>query len=117
MSFSSPTATRKSPLLHQRKTVRYQCAPATTGRLFSPGDTEFTWAWIKDISTRGLGLLLPRPLDIDQQIVIQVRSASTNQKLDLTGQVRHVTVLPSREWLIGCEFATPLTEETLDDLL
>ena len=41
---------------NRRATVRYRCAPATVGKVFSANDHEFQRAWIQDLSLTGLGM-------------------------------------------------------------
>jgi hypothetical protein len=103
--------------INQRATVRYQCAPATPGRVVLAEDHEFQRAWIQDLSTRGIGLCMSRPLKTGTFLAIQLKSASQNRTYELTGTVIHATALPAGDFLVGCEFLTHISAEDLEALL
>src|SRR5207302_11086870 len=63
----------KSPWINQRATVRYQCAPATAGRVACAEDCEFQRAWVLDLSSKGIGLELARALPIGTLIIVQLK--------------------------------------------
>ena len=47
-----------NPAKNRRATVRYQCAPATSAKVYAAEDITFQVAWIMDLSKTGAGLLL-----------------------------------------------------------
>jgi hypothetical protein len=101
---------------NHRATVRYQCAPATSGRVVLDGDFEFQRAWVLDLSTRGVGLYMPRAVRTGTALVIQLKSS--NEKLyELPARVVHATEMPAGDFRVGCEFTTGLSNEDLDALL
>lgn len=100
---------------NRRATVRYQCAPATAGRLYSGDAHEFQLAWVQDLSVAGVGLVVSRPLPAGTQVHIQLRADA--HVFQLLGRVVHATEQPSGDWLIGCELVNRLTNEDLDFLL
>ncbi len=103
---------------YQRVTVRYRCAPATTGKLCISEDEEFQRAWILNISKTGVGLTLSRPLSPGTFVVIHMRQTDDRSKVhELPAHVMHATVLTTSDWLIGCELITPLTSDELDAFL
>mgnify|MGYP001569996043 CR=1 FL=1 len=105
---------RLAPRNH-RATVRYRCAPATTGKLYLAGDLEYQRAWIVNLSQRGLGATMTRPLPIGACITIQMRGP--HGVVELPAQVVQVTCQNPSEWLIGCELVRPLSNDELETLL
>jgi len=102
---------------NQRALVRYQCAPATPGRILLPEDHEFQKGWVLDLSLKGVGVLLPKPIKTGTLLVIQIKSITQKKTYDLAAHVAHSTLQSSGDWLIGCELIKPLVHEELDDLL
>ena len=100
---------------NHRATVRYQCAPAASGRVSLPGDHEVQRAWLQDLSQGGIGMLLRRPLPEGAEIVISVKAAE--QAFQLPARVVRSNQLANGDYLIGCEFVHSLTNEDLDQLL
>jgi len=101
---------------NQRATVRYQCAPATSGRVVLAADYEFQRAWVLDLSTRGVGLSMSRPVKLGTSLVVQLKTSS--QKMyKLSAHVVHATPMPAGDFRIGCEFFTPIGPDDLDALL
>jgi len=101
---------------NQRATVRYQCAPATSGRVVLAADYEFQRAWVLDLSTRGVGLSMSRPVKLGTPLLIQLKSS--NQKAyELSAHVVHATPMAAGDFRIGCEFLSALSAEDLDALL
>ena len=102
---------------NQRALVRYQCAPATPGRVLMSGDHELQNGWVLDLSLKGVGLLLPQGIDSGTFLVIQIKSISGNKTYSLPAHVAHSTQQSTGDWLVGCELVKPLNHEELDDLL
>lgn len=100
---------------NHRATVRYRCAPATTGKVFLAEDQELRRAWVMNISKTGIGVILPRPLPVGASLTIQMRSSLGT--VDMTAHVIHATRQNQAEWFIGCEFTEPLLDDELDELL
>jgi c-di-GMP-binding flagellar brake protein YcgR len=102
--------------LNRRVTVRYQCPPATVGKVFAEAREAFYRVWVLDLSKGGAGILLDRSLPAGQQITVQI-SSPTNQKLEFPARVAHAREQSSGEWFVGLEFVRPLTEDEMDALL
>src|SRR5215510_11594573 len=100
-----------------RATVRYRCAPDTSGKLIVQDDHVLLRAWILDLSYTGAGLLLHKPIDPGQAVTIRLRGQNTKKAYDLAAHVAHSTQQSGEDWLVGCEFVESLTIEQLDDLL
>jgi hypothetical protein len=108
---------RKIARGNQRATVRYRCAPAATGKLFLADDQECQRAWLINLSKRGLGLMLARPLPIGSTILVNLRGNDRRTLYELSGHVVHVTLQTQTDWLIGCELITALSDDDLDAIL
>lgn len=109
----SPKRTPKN----RRAYVRYQCGPATPGRLKMIEGQEWQRVWVLDMSLGGVGLLLSRPLEIRQTMVLHLRSDSQKKTYQVSAHVAHVSRQADGDWIIGCEFEEQLTPELLDALL
>jgi hypothetical protein len=122
MSYQYLAYTDKVPLpkhswSNRRAFVRYQCGPATPGRVLVADVQEWQRAWIIDLSLGGVGLLLSRPLEMGLDLVLHLRSDSQKRKFELTARVAHASRQPDGDWVIGCEFLQPVTDDVLDALL
>ena len=66
MSFQQLPASASIPgqrkWVNRRGTVRYQCAPATIGKVYSPAPEDFVRVCILDLSRGGAGILANRSL-------------------------------------------------------
>jgi hypothetical protein len=102
---------------NQRATVRYRCPPASAGRVYVAEDLEFQRAWLHNLSATGIGLLLGKPLDYGLFVTVVLTGVHSNKKYTLAAHAVHSTHQPTGEWLVGCQFVDPLSDEDLDDLL
>ena len=107
----------KDRRVNQRAQVRYQCAPATAGRVLLSEDQELQNGWVLDLSVKGVGLLLPKPIKAGTFLVIQIKGSNRKKTYELPAHVAHATLQSSGDWLVGCELVQPLAHEDLDDLL
>jgi hypothetical protein len=102
----------------QRVAPRYHCAPATPAQIvIASQSSEVHRGWVLDLSARGAGMLLPKALPADTLILVQVKSNDGQRSYSLPGRVVHATTQPTGDWLVGCEFAEPLTSDDLEALL
>ena len=108
---------KRSPWSNHRATVRYQCPPATPGRIILVADQEFQRAWVQDLSQGGVGLHMARPLPLGTFIIVQIKSVLTKKLFELPARVAHSTHLANGEWLVGCELTARLSHDDLDALL
>jgi hypothetical protein len=102
---------------YHRASVRYRCPPASVGRVYLTEDLEFLRAFLYNLSTSGIGLLLNKPLDCGLFLTIQLQSPNSKRNYSLAAHVIHSTQQTSGDWLVGCQFVSPLTSADLDDLL
>jgi hypothetical protein len=108
---------RKIARSNQRATVRYRCAPATTGKLFLADDHECQLAWIINLSKTGVGLVVSRPVPVGAYVLLNLRSIDRSTVFELAGHVMHSTMQTQTDWLIGCELLQPLSDDDLDAML
>ena len=102
---------------NRRATIRYRCAPATVGKVYSTEDQEFQRAWIIDLSLKGLGMQLVRPIEQGRLIIVSLKSMDGARTFELPARVMYCNPVPHNEWYIGCELTTPITSDDLDQLL
>jgi hypothetical protein len=70
-----------------------------------------------DISARGAGLLLRRPLVSGTAVALELHGRGMRVPFVLFARVAHVTPRPGGGWLTGCVFQRPLPLSLLRLLL
>jgi hypothetical protein len=100
----------------RRAFVRYPCSPLLSRRAVASAKFRCRWADALDVSRDGLELLLGRPFDLETRLHLVLKSTFQNTLHEL--QVRVVTCKPrpGNNWLIGCKFLTPLSNEQFHSL-
>jgi hypothetical protein len=76
-------------------------------------------AWtavIRDVSARGLGLLLPRRFEPGAVLFVEPFGLTGYATRVLPAKVVRVTARDGGAWLIGCEFLTELREDEVSAL-
>lgn len=116
-SISSEGMARSASRRNRRATIRYRCAPATVGKVFSSDDHEFQRAWIIDLSLHGVGMQLSRPLELGRLVYLSIRSSDGLKVHELAAHVIRANPVPHGDWYVGCELVKPLTPDELDELL
>jgi hypothetical protein len=86
-------------------------------RLNTSKRPETQRAWVFNLSSSGIGLLVDVAMEPDSQLIIHLQSARTGAVFDLLARVAHSTPQPNGEWLVGCKLAKQLSQEDLDALL
>jgi hypothetical protein len=103
----------------RRAWVRYPtdleslCQP----RPAQPGEDCWWPAKVRDLSCGGVGLVLRHRFDRGTMLSVELPSTNQSQFFLLLAAVVHTTPQADGEWLIGCEFATPLSADDLRSLL
>jgi hypothetical protein len=116
VALATNTSAKRAPA-NRRAFVRYQCGPATPGRVAVAGVEEWQPTWVLDLSLGGVGLLLSRPLESGLVLTLHLRSDSQNITYEFPARTCHVSRQPDGDWVVGCQFEQPLTDEVLDALL
>ncbi len=83
--------------------------------LWSPatGEGQFWPARLHDVSSLGLGLVLPRAVDVGTLLVLDLRPRCPTQTQPLSARVVHVTPSGEGEWLVGCALVGELSDQEL----
>jgi hypothetical protein len=102
---------------NRRATIRYRCAPATSGKVYSAEDHEFVRAWIIDLSQGGIGMQMSKPLEVGRHIIVVLKASDNTRSMEFSARVVHCQPLSHEAWQIGGEFNAPLTPEDLDQFL
>jgi hypothetical protein len=102
--------------MRKRAATRYKCNLATLGHLTLGDGSPRKAVWAANLSESGIGFFCDQALEPGTCVIISL--ARRDQcTLTLKAKVVHCTERDKLEWLVGCEFATRLEAETLDDLL
>ena len=74
-------------------------------------------ALLRDVSFRGIGLLVEESLEVGSVLAVQLRSKHTQVSGILTATVRHATPLPDGTCVVGCSLNRPLSDEEIQALM
>jgi hypothetical protein len=108
---------QRPPSGRRRAETRYQCGPATAGRLVTEPGAEPVRAWVLNLSRHGAGLLVEQPFEAKTEMLICVRSSTSDRVFQLSGRIVHCTQQVTGGYILGCELLTPLSDDDLDALL
>jgi hypothetical protein len=108
-----PSALRRE----RRVAVRFRCS-ATTPCPFTildqPGNQT---ARVRDVSIVGVGLLVRRRVMPGTPVTLMPERPGGGTPLALQARVVHATQRDGADWLVGCVFTRPLTDEELEAML
>jgi hypothetical protein len=97
----------------RRAWVRYPCNVAS---LYQPGTGQLDHRWwfaqVRDISKKGIGLILPRRFEPGTQLAVALYSRIPAFSRTLEATVVHVAPL-GENWAVGCAFAQGLSDDEL----
>ncbi|MCS6851805.1 MAG: PilZ domain-containing protein [Gemmataceae bacterium] len=86
------------------------CHPIATTR-------DDPWpAQVRDLSPRGIGLLLKRRFEPGTLLAVELQSLSQSYSRTLVARVVHAKAQSSGDWMIGCMLASRLDEDELEAL-
>src|SRR5262245_20824094 len=107
---------REVSQMRRRVAVRYRCHLATPARV-AAGETEHPrLAWVYNLSTSGIGLLLEEP--VEAAIVLEIDLITpAGQRIMTRGRVAHASRRADGNWLVGCQFEQPIDPDQLELLL
>jgi hypothetical protein len=102
----------------RRAAVRHLCNLDT---LFQPGEGRLDLVWwfarVRNISTEGIALLLGRRFEVGATLAIALQGQVQDVSRTIEARVVHASEVENGNWVVGCRFATPLTEAELKALL
>jgi serine/threonine protein kinase len=86
--------------------------------LSAAGRKEEEWvSSVCDVSLTGIGLLVNRRFEVGTVMEIKFQNQGEGAPLRLLVRVIRQQARAARKWLLGCKFASPLSEEELSALL
>jgi hypothetical protein len=104
-------------LPEKRSWERYRCTNKRDAAvLLSPGLQRFE-AVLRDISAKGIGMLLDMQLLPGTFLVIQLICRRAGFSGDLSGTVRHSTKQADGTWVVGCSLSRSLADDEVRSLL
>ncbi|HYT88544.1 MAG TPA: PilZ domain-containing protein [Gemmataceae bacterium] len=111
------TLLQRHQWIKRRTEPRYQCAPATSGKVTDLTGATSRTVWVVNLSHGGAGLLSDSPLEAGTLVVIHLRSSSRERLYQLPARVVHATAHVGGDWMVGCEFAAKIGDDDLEALL
>lgn len=83
------------------------------------GELDQVWwvGYVRDISTAGIGLVIPQRFEPDTTLTVEVESRHSDESRAVQVRVVHAAPQPGGGWLLGCAFARELTGPELAALL
>jgi hypothetical protein len=69
------------------------------------------WGTLRNISSEGLAVCLPRPLEPGTELIIEWSDKAKRQTRCFHVQVIHAAAEGNMLWIVGCEFVRPQSEE------
>jgi PilZ domain len=101
----------------RRRRARHQCSRYAEVRVLS-SRTEITWpAELRDISEDGCGMVVGQAYRPGALLRVSIFDGSEKRSLSRSAAVCHARRGPDGGWIIGVDFATPLTTEDVVGLL
>ncbi len=110
-----PAAAPPPAMLDRRASVRHVCDHEALSRPLELPDAISWGAKIQDISRGGLRLLLCFPFKPGAFLAVDVHLGQAGSRTLLVRVVRAADQADGT-WLVGCEFAAPLSEQELTAL-
>jgi hypothetical protein len=123
MSAPTPSAATQSPPprlnVECRVTERQPCDLQTFCQpVAAREDHDVKWpAVVRDVSTRGVGLVLGRRFERGTALAIEIPKIGAYPGDTLLAKVIHATPLGGGTWLLGCRFVSDLSDDGLMGLM
>src|SRR5579862_1538869 len=92
------TLLQRHQWIKRRTEPRYQCPPATSGRVTGQAGGAPRRVWVINISLSGVGLLADQALEAETLLVVQLRSNAQDRVYELPARVVHSTRQVSGDW-------------------
>jgi hypothetical protein len=102
----------------RRAWLRFSCDPDRPARasvLISPGD-KIT-ARVQNIAAGGVGLIVPRHCQPGMSLRLELIDPSGRTSRPIQARVIHSSQQGPDEWIVGCAFSNPLSEEDVAALV
>lgn len=102
----------------RRASVRWRSMPPGPGRVVLTDSAETLDVQVLDLSFSGIGLLLPRRLELDTLLLIDLETRDERHvPLQLLARVARVALRKGGGWITGCAFFSDLSDAELEALL
>jgi hypothetical protein len=98
--------------IERRAAIRYESTQEAWCAFRS--EPQRAWGRVKDISVRGVGLLLDREVKPGTRLVVEIHSKVQPLPMRVPAHVVRCEKHSSTTWVVGCQFEIALSE---DDLL
>ncbi len=103
--------------VERRLWERLACTRPIPRRLSLEPGKDLDDGWVVDLSAGGLCVLLnvrPKPGDV---LSMELESNPDHLPVELQARVVRVEALPEGDWLVGCQYLEPISEEMVNALL
>jgi len=106
----------------RRGSVRYPCSTESfsTDNSCRPITATKREAWtaiIRDLSTGGMGIIVPRRFEPGTLLTVDLEDAARTSHNSFVVRVMHITQETDNSWLLGCAFTAKLSESELLGLM
>lgn len=105
------------PAAERRLAPRRQPALGTVCRLAAAGGVDHGTGLVWNISTHGVSMLLHQRPEPGAALTAELRNANGTATLAVGLRVAHVSLLGTGDYMMGCQFARPLTSEEMRPFL
>jgi hypothetical protein len=102
---------------HDRRAApRYACGPQVLCQLTTDPGAEPWLAWVRDVSTQGIGLVVDRRFAPGTPMLVELQT-DDGLTCTVTARVVRARAEGEAEWLIGCTLTRELDDDELEKLL
>ena len=105
------------PINERRVAVRWNSTQKASCHFATLEKIALRWAIVVNVSERGIGLEVSVPLEVGQELFIELPSKEPANPKAVAAAVVHVQQKAADSWSLGCTFARPLTSEELQALM
>ena len=100
----------------RRQSRRFRCNLATMAKLRTDDSPDPKTTWAYNLSTGGVGLNVPEPIDAGRHVTIQFRVSEKDVKT-VPARVVFCRQEIDQSWRVGCAFIEPISQDLMDALL
>jgi PilZ domain len=115
ISLAKNRATDRRAWIRMPKDQQVTCQP-----MADPGTEEPQTGWmgtVRDISAGGITVILNRHFEPETSLIVDLSPASKAPSQPRPARVIHATAQGKGYWIIGCAFASPLSQKELLNIL
>jgi hypothetical protein len=116
MLLAPALARERAPRYDRRAAPRYPCGPQVLCQLTTDLSAEPWLAWVRDVSTQGIGLVVDRRFAPGTPMLVELQT-DDGLTCTVTARVVRATAEGDAEWLLGCTLTRDLDDGELAQLL